>query len=109
MYKAVNINLYQEAFYTQEVTLEGQTIVLAFSLNERQGTYSFSVYDGQENPVVTGMRLLPNVSLAEGLLGAVNLTGYFFLFPLTDKPINFQSINPEFLRDYYGFAYIHEV
>ena len=72
MYKAININLYQEAFYTQEVTLEGQTVVLEFSLNERQGTYSFSVYDGQEKPVVTGMRLLPSVSLADGLQGAIS-------------------------------------
>lgn len=109
MYKLINIPIYAEAHYTQEVTLEGQTIILEFSLNERQSTYSFSVYDSQEQPIVTGMRLIPSVSLAEGLLGTVNLTGYFFLYSLTEKPIHFQNIRPEFLRDYYGFAYIHEV
>jgi len=44
--------------YRQTTTLEGRDFILRFLWNQREGTWFFSLFDSQEDPIVEGVKVV---------------------------------------------------
>ncbi len=72
-------------YYTQKTRLDGRDFILKFAYNERAASYSLSIYDEEETPLLLGLRLVANwpllrhyrydVRLPPGELLVIDLTG----------------------------------
>lgn len=51
------------AFYSQTTTLDGQDYVFRFLWNQREGTWFFSLFDADEDPIVEGLKVVVNLPL----------------------------------------------
>lgn len=107
--KVVALPLYSLGDFEYQVRLQGINVLLRFYLNSRQGVYHLEIYDASKQPLIQGLALLPEtVILDEPVLEYAGLTGYFFLYPLSDKFTGELPQDPLTTPQYFGFAYIFE-
>lgn len=54
--------------YRSPVELDGQVYILELRLNTRADRWMLRIFDADENPLATGLRLVPRVNLLDGLV-----------------------------------------
>jgi hypothetical protein len=53
------------ANYFQRISLDNVPYILLFNYNARDSSWYLSLYDGSNNPILQGMKLVPNFSLTD--------------------------------------------
>ncbi len=61
----VNCHLFDKAFYSYEIDLEGDTYTFTFRYNERAESYMLSVADAEDNTIIPNVKLVPSYKLLE--------------------------------------------
>lgn len=100
----VDIPLADDPYYTEIVTLEGNTYVLDFRFNERAGSWHMDVKSEEGVYYVAGLRLVPNFPIDYN--HRINdLSGYFVLAQKgVGAPTQFAD-NPEQISEYFNLHY----
>ena len=102
----VSIPLDPSSFYGLSISLEGNSYNIDFTYNERAELYFISLFDADNNPIVTGEALVPEYPIFLDYF-LPNLTGYFWLArkgTLTGEPY---KEFPDKISEYYNLFYIY--
>lgn len=100
----ISLPLFDDAFYSYSIALEGNSYVLEFKFNERMNLYVFNLYDAENNPLILGEVLVPTYPIFLDYV-IPNLTGWFYLqenAAITGEPY---KDFPQMLSQYYSFFY----
>lgn len=109
MFNWTEVPLYPEESYSYKMNIEGESRKLVFNLNKRSGVYHLDIYSENNVAIVQGIPLLPrNALLNNYALSAQGITGYFILLPFNFN-VDFNSVPPERLNEYYALFYIYGV
>lgn len=73
--------LYEDAYYSYDIDLEGEAYTLTFRWNPRMELYAMSIEDAEEEVVIQGVPLVPMFPLISQYV-VEGLTGDFFLVPV---------------------------
>jgi hypothetical protein len=101
----VNLPLYDEEDYFYYVPLERTSYKLRIYYNSRIQGWILDLMEGNDEPIVMGMALVPNYPIAGDYL--TSLTGFFWLEAIGAEK-NETIINPYELWKYYRLFYIYE-
>lgn len=104
-----NLPLYEDKKYKYKAILGNDQYTMQFWYNSRTKGWYFNVYQQENEPLVAGLKVLPNV--LHGLdfsLSKYGIDGYFVLVPVSDN-IKYEDIDSEFISQYYQFYYVEEV
>ena len=105
-YTRVDLPLYSDAFYSYQVSLEGQGYIVEIKYNERAETWYMSLFDQDNNPIVQGIALVPRFPILKDYV-IPNITGFFWLAPIPSVKTEKYKENPEHLDQYYVLQYIY--
>lgn len=92
--------------YSYRASLNGNSFIFEYTLNERQQAYHLKIMDVNGNPLVSGLRLLPNTVIGNVLdLSDKGFIGYLWMLPKTLTP-EFDQIPPSEIGNYYRLFHV---
>lgn len=80
---ALEIPLFDNPYYTINIKVDGVVLFLTFKWSTREQSWYFSVFDGDNNPLMIGIKLMPfadltlkhpNTKMPPGVLYCVSIT-----------------------------------
>lgn len=102
----VTLPLFEDAFYTYPISLEGNSYILQFTFNERVQMYFFDLFTSDNVPIVLGEALVPNYPMFKDY--ALNdLSGFFWLEQKSELNVEPYKEFPDKLNEFYSFFYIY--
>lgn len=104
--KYVSLPLFSDPDYEYGIALQGNSYILRFIYNERMKMYTFSLYDAEGLPIVTGEALVPSYPMFFDYT-LFPLTGYFYLSEIANIETEPYKRYPDRLDKYYNFYYIY--
>lgn len=103
----VSLPLYPDSFYNYSVTLEGNSYIPEFTYSERMGLYTFSLYDAERNPLITGEALVPSYPMFREY-ALPDLSGWFWMEEISTIISEPYKTYPDKIDQYYLFYYVWE-
>ena len=105
--KHVVIPLYSDKDYQYSISLQGQSFQLRFTYNETMKLYTMQIIDVDGNKLLSGVGVVPNYPIAVDYV-IPNLTGAFYLAPVSDVNFEAYKLYPEDIHKYYEMTYLYD-
>lgn len=107
MYRYVDMPLYEDAFYTYSITLEGQSYIIEMLYVEKMELYTLSLYTANGTPLLNGVGIVPYFPIARNY-AIEGLSGYFTLVSKAREVAEPYKVYPDKLSEYYNMYYVYE-
>lgn len=70
-------------FYTQRTSLDGRSYLFTFKWNQRSGFWFFDFADQDEDPIVSGVKVVPEIPLLRRIIDERRPAGELIVTDLT--------------------------
>lgn len=102
----IDLPLYNDPFYSYQVSLENVSYSIEIKYNERQKLWHLSLFNDDDTPVIQGLALVPDYPIMQDYTN-LGLEGYFWLKPIPKIKTEKYIEEPEYLSQYYTLSYIY--
>lgn len=93
-----------EPFATQRTALDGREYVLSFAWNGREGRWYFGVADESGEPIVSGLKIVPNIPLGRRVRDERMPPGWIVALSEDDTPPALGELGARVRLYYYDAA-----
>ena len=96
--------LYDEPFYSYDISLNKVSYHIKFIFNQQNNLYTLNLYTSDKTPIVEGVSLVPNYPLLDNLVHE-GWTGFLYMATIADKDNEYYVLKPQELSKYYELRF----